>query len=231
MLGHQRHQISASEGSDSEVTVEMLDESWNRLRALPKLPGRYIWAMRREAVLGCTVVCFLISLLVGLTQGVALAPGASTPKFVSIIVMTLIYAEATIAVGCLFGLMFGDPGEIKRSPDTCFPLPEVVADRISQGQSLEGLNNLAADGRTYCVRCLVWRSDNANVHHCSTCNRCVEAFDHHCGVFGRCIAGDGFGGNMGYFKTIIGMAMAGCVTAFGSVIATMADDVHDRRGN
>jgi hypothetical protein len=27
---------------------------------------------------------------------------------------------------------------------------------------------------------------------------------------------------MGYFKTIIAMAGAGCVTAFGSVIATMS---------
>jgi len=168
--------------------------------------------MRREAMLGCTVVSILISLLVGLTQGVALAPGAGAPRPLFVTVLCLIYAEAGIAIICLFGLMWGDPGVIKRSPQTCFPMPGEVADRLAQGQPLDGLHNLASSGRTYCVRCLVWRENELNCHHCSTCNRCVTHFDHHCGVFGRCIAGDGFGGNMGYFKTILGMAVFGCVS-------------------
>eukprot|EP01052_Picozoa_sp_SAG31_P031492 SAG31_NODE_3342_length_4383_cov_5.306723_5_plen_180_part_00 len=39
------------------------------------------------------------------------------------------------------------------------------------------------------------------------------------GVFGRCIAGQGFGGNFGYFKSIIGLGTTG---VFSAVVAGMA---------
>ena len=108
-------------------------------------------------MMGCTLVCILISLLVGLTQGVALDPGAETPRAVFWAALVLIYGEAGIASFCLLGLMFGNPGVIKRTPQTCFPIPDAVADRLAQGLPLDDLRNLASNGRTYCVRCHVWR--------------------------------------------------------------------------
>lgn len=39
-------------------------------------------------------------------------------------------------------------------------------------------------------------------------------------VFGRCIAGDGFGGNMGYFKTLIMMGVLGCATCVSFMFVT-----------
>ena len=58
-------------------------------------------------------------------------------------------------------------------------------------------------------------------HHCRTCGRCVEHFDHHCGVFGRCIAGEGFGGNLGYFKILLLCAQLGPLTTAAAVILAL----------
>lgn len=77
--------------------------------------------------------------------------------------------------------MWGDPGTIKRSPETCFPQPELVKERLRNGLTLDGVGNLSEDGRTFCIRCLVWRPDDVETHHCNTCQRCVTDFDHHCG--------------------------------------------------
>ena len=115
---------------------------------------------------------------------------------------------------CLAGLLWGDPGTIKRSTATCAPIPAAVLARLRAGEAAaekNGQNVTGDDGRVYCVRCLVWRPPRG-AHHCSTCQRCVADFDHHCGVFGRCIAGTWRSGNMPYFNVIILMAVAGFIT-------------------
>lgn len=120
-------------------------------------------------------------------------------------------------------------GVVKRSPETCFPLPDAVAERLHNGHSLEGMANIIEGNHVYCIRCLVWRPEadppdacsqccedaddqSEATHHCATCQRCVTNFDHHCGVFGRCIAGTRCSGNMLYFNVIILMAVAGFIT-------------------
>ena len=136
-------------------------------------------------------------------------------------------------------------GAVRRSPETCFPLPEAVAERLHNGHSLEGMANVIEGDRTFCVRCLVWRPEPATqsgcccgccddpddvseaVHHCATCQRCVTHFDHHCGVFGRCIAGYGlFQGNMIYFNVIILMAVAGFITCIASFFVGAVGQPH-----
>ena len=63
-------------------------------------------------------------------------------------------------VCCLLGILYGDPGVVKRTPENCLPLPETVAERLQRGESLEGLDNLQhAQLGSYCVRCCVWRRD------------------------------------------------------------------------
>ena len=51
---------------------------------------------------------------------------------------------------------------------------------------------------------------------------CLFPFPHFPQVFGRCIAGDGCGGNMGYFKTLILMGVLGCGTCVSLMVVSSA---------
>ncbi|KAL1504467.1 hypothetical protein AB1Y20_010872 [Prymnesium parvum] len=205
-------------------------EDWAGVEMLPPMPPPERCEQCAESSCGVTLVLALICVFVGLTQAAATS---SMEKPKTWVFLGLIYAEAIVALVCLLGILCADPGTIQRSPSTCFPLPEQVAELVRAGRPIEGLRNIRENGRSFCVRCLVWRPDpqgragsdddsdefeEGEVHHCSTCQRCVRDFDHHCGVFGRCIAGKGFAGTMGYFKVIISMGVAGCVTSFGFLL-------------
>ena len=125
----------------------------------------------------------------------------------------------------------GGPG--RGSAATCFPVPDAMAEKRRRGEALATIGNITRDGRTYCVRCLVWRPNDGGrsggragsslTHHCQTCNRCVTEFDHHCGVFGRCIAGKcEFRGNMWAFRLILVMAASGAITCGAAVLSSFA---------
>jgi len=198
--------------------------TWEDVDNLPPLPDQDLCQMRGEASCGNTLVLFLIFLFVAPMQAYVSSEGVQL-TLVMKIWMGAIYSEAAIAIVCLLGLMWGDPGTIKRSPENCFPQPEIVAEKLRNGMSLAGVGNVNEDGRVFCIRCLVWRPDDGETHHCATCQRCVGAFDHHCGVFGRCIAGDGFGGNMGFFKTLIMMGVLGCATCVSFLFISAGQSV------
>ena len=127
-------------------------------------------------------------------------------------------------------MMLGDAGVVRRTPETCLPVPPEVAERLRAGAPVpETLRNINSDDgtRTYCVRCFVWRpaglQGRGRPHHCRVCQRCVLHFDHHCGVYGRCIAGDGVrNGNLRYFFTIIVMGYAGFFTMLATCVAGLA---------
>ena len=146
-----------------------------RWEHLPPLPEPKRCEMRMEASGGTVLVLALVAVFTGMTQGVALGPGKLTGAWWWLF-FCLIYGEAACAIGCLLGIMWGDPGVVKRSEETCFPIPAEVADRLRRGLSLEQMGNVTEDGRTYCIRCLLWRpgglAGRSTVHHCGTCQRC-----------------------------------------------------------
>lgn len=209
------------------------------LSSLPPMPQPNLRAQRVEALTGCGLVLGLASGFVIFLQFLYVCD--DLPQATGPVLLVLAYFEAGIAILCLAGLMVADPGVVKRSVNVCFPLPEVVAERLKVDQPLADLSNIIDGERTYCVRCLVWRDPSTRcgepcaladpiyprtngIHHCRICGRCVREFDHHCGFFGRCIAGHGFmRGNLRFFVGLIVMGVVGAITC---VIVVLLAVVH-----
>lgn len=135
----------------------------------------------------------------------------------------LIWLWASIALLGTTFVIFGRAGEVVRSPETCYPIPHEVLQRLLHNDGdMTSLSNIEGpvDSETcgtYCVRCLLWRPPRRNPvtgticrsHHCGVCQRCFVRFDHHCDFFGRCIVN----GNLMFFGATICMLWAGVFTA------------------
>ncbi|CAJ1396528.1 unnamed protein product [Effrenium voratum] len=198
---------------DMLPSLEDLD-SWEQLwplESLPPLPKRdpKYWS---QATVGMLLIA---SMIVSLTVAVHLSVGRrsrwSNPSWCES-ADTVIQGFALLALFCTAFILCGRSGEVKRSRLTCYPIPAQVVHHL-QGQLPRLDKNI--DGpehstrlRSYCVRCLVWRTRGCeSSHHCSICQRCVPEFDHHCGVLGRCISE----ANMPCFKATLGAGLAGLI--------------------
>lgn len=191
----------------------------------PRLPdrGQGYWS---EPWLGVCIVSGLSAALVAVTHGVSVSRlSEASPEddmTLTKTLLALIWAEAVTAALATLFILFAGAGVIKRSPGTCYPMPSEVEERLlCSGGTTEGMDNIKGYSQrgmphgSYCVRCLVWRKQEENAHHCCICQRCVTGFDHHCGVFGRCIVR----GNMPFFVYVISMMFAGMVTLMVAVVS------------
>eukprot|EP00928_Gymnodinium_smaydae_P020768 TRINITY_DN18031_c0_g1_i1.p1 TRINITY_DN18031_c0_g1~~TRINITY_DN18031_c0_g1_i1.p1 ORF type:complete len:300 (-),score=25.49 TRINITY_DN18031_c0_g1_i1:88-987(-) len=207
------------DGENVHGGVDILD-------LLPAMPKQNLREMRGQAAIGCCVVSGIIVACNVFTyiSTTRMPEIAGLPFDLPSVLNGLVYAESCVALICLWFLMYGDPGVIERSEKTCLPVPSQIARKLRAGEPINAHTNIEdSTGKTYCVRCFVWREGKGRHHHCSTCQRCVTHFDHHCGVFGRCIAGRcPSSGNIPYFYAIIGTGFAGAGTATVAACTTLA---------
>lgn len=151
---------------------------------------------------GPPIAAAVVFLLILDGVGVPVAVGSSTTvvPVVSDYIVPIMGLSAILAVLALAFILVGPTGEIRRSPQSCYPVPDRARD-IVWGRTTEEVhsNICGLDGQTYCTRCFVWRPSGS--HHCRVCQRCVSGFDHHCSFFGRCITAR----NMICFQLIIGL--------------------------
>mmetsp|Transcript_82791 Transcript_82791/g.208449 ORF Transcript_82791/g.208449 Transcript_82791/m.208449 type:complete len:239 (-) Transcript_82791:126-842(-) len=204
---------------------EASQEQWASVFPIDELPplSSRAFGFYAEPWCGVGVVSLMSLLLVSLTTDAASEAGSDAQKAGSVyhVVVPLIWTWAAVAFACVAYLLCGDNGEVKRTARTCYPIPPQIARFLMSSDSMDGMSNVTGpDGRTYCVRCLVWRpkeGEGGVGHHCSTCQRCVTGFDHHCGVFGRCITSR----NMPCFYTLIAMLLTGVLTT-GAALSMQA---------
>jgi hypothetical protein len=131
---------------------------------LPPLPKPRLLEMRRQAALGCILVlaiiaaCLAVMLLA--TWHWTLHSRAAVAVIASL--------ESAVALGMLAGLMFGDPGVVKRTDSNVRPLPDIMAGALADGNLSWGNKSNIRDGdRIFCVRCLLWRDASAPLDSCA----------------------------------------------------------------
>ena len=158
----------------------------------------------------------------------------------STVFLLLILLEAAVALGCLAGLLFDDPGVVRRTAETCLPIPQQVADRLVEAPSAPGsgrqsaaeraatvgMQNIVEADRTYCVRCFVWRESMGQPGVCegvaSGCTGTsaatpVPMTTHHCSTCQRCVRY--FDHHCGVFgRCIAGRGLEGNMKYFTTII-------------
>lgn len=219
----------SSQDAEKATPTKDLAREADLMKKLPRLPTPDYLSQFGECSVGSLVVLLIAAVVV---FGVwYITAGEEFDENLRLVFFSIVCGEAAMAVFCLLALLFGDPGVIKRRSSTCFPMPPEVENRILASQEMPRTNVRNSGGRSYCVRCCVWRevskegvakgrvtklidaapscgiidadSEYQAGHHCGVCQRCVRDFDHHCGFYGRCITKK----NMIYFKGVINIGL------------------------
>ena len=140
---------------------------------LPALMAPNLNAMRAQATGGSALVLGVIAACVSATHTAVALGNVEGPLL--FLLVGAVWSAAVVALVCLAGLMFGDPGVIARSEERCMPVPDgPIREQLMVGQTLSSdiRNYDDPTHGSYCVRCLIWRRAADKVHHCSTCQRC-----------------------------------------------------------
>ncbi len=89
-----------------------------------------------------------------------------------------------------------------------------IPNRDFAGYNIDTLKS-AMSALSYCRICKVIKDPAKQIHHCASCDICVEGYDHHCPWIGKCVGK----GNLRYFYAYIGSTMS--LLIFLAVSATV----------
>ena len=227
--------VAAPAQPDQTAVCEEAEEPWAHppadfdfLNALPPLPSPDLAQMRQQATTGCTLVISIVVVCVAtVTVTMLIVNPEARLKWTAI---GLIWTEGAVALMCLCGLLYGDPGVVRRSKTTCMPPHPEISRRVQAGEQLQNAlmtnpREPVAPFRAYCVRCFVYRSSHESLKHartvaddeaakssCLFCGPFKPAPQtkpaHHCSTCQRCV--EHFDHHCGVFgRCIAGKGMGG----------------------
>ena len=85
---------------------------------------------------GTFLVLLFIAISLSLTHGVALTAVGTVPRgsIAHTVLLTLIYVQAGMALLCLVGILYVNPGVIPRTVETCNPIPSTMQEWVVANQ-------------------------------------------------------------------------------------------------
>ena len=133
------------------------------ISALPRIPQKNHQKLKCEYLRGIGVVEGSCVITLTTCHGLAWACNFE-PYQLWLPIMIFTRVVSVVAVVCHALIMFGDPGTVFRSRETCYPVPPVVAERLRAGDKLDDLDNVRGEEwSSYCVRCCVWRRSSGKL--------------------------------------------------------------------
>ena len=117
--------------------------------------------------MGCSPIFAFIVICLSVTTTTLLL--VHTDQYPIIGVLAVIWTEAVLSFTCLFGILFGDMGIVRRTPKTCLPPHPEVLKKIVAGEAFEdsvlqaNATEPVAPFRSYCARCYVYRSSPRSI--------------------------------------------------------------------
>ena len=204
-------------GNEEPITIiQQSSTTFHQWEQLPGLPRPHP-NQREQVQRGVLLVLFATTLTVSLCEVTTrlMSPGLATRLMASAVEVL-----AIVAILCFAFLCFSTAHLLPRTAQTANPIPPAVVEALARGKpsELPSRNLEGDDGRTYCVRCMVWRPAGVKSHHCRVCNRCCVHFDHHCHILGRCIAGSGVRGNLLPFRLLLVSTAVGVLLCLVTVL-------------
>ena len=163
------YDVPCGDGDDAAAADKVDDQEAATTDAdlrLPPLPPP-LKTRNLEFCCGATTILTCVAVAAGVAVAVIFAPSSNLSPTAKIVCAVLVGVECLVAVISLLVIGFGDPGIVKRTPESTNPIPKEVAERLRAGEGLDGLQNFVDESRgVYCVKCCVWRPRNAV--HCTT---------------------------------------------------------------